>query len=99
MDEIACHMQRVELAINRLTSAPNSTLVNSDIQALQHIDFALQSVKALGAFIRHLGPDHGQDARIDIVPALSTVPLRAMSARLGGTENHPNPKTENVDLF
>jgi hypothetical protein len=98
-------LSEIGLALHRLIAREMGTtrLNERSIEDAQLIDFLVQHLQAVGAFLRSLAAETPAEVAVDYAPLRDAMPLADLARRLGGqlaeAEAQPAVVSGELDLF
>jgi hypothetical protein len=98
-------LSEIGLALHRLIAREMGTtrLNERSIEDAQLIDFLVQHLQAVGAFLRSLAAETPAEVAVDYAPLRDSMPLADLARRLGGqleeSEASPTVLSGELDLF
>ncbi|WP_417210104.1 chemotaxis protein [Antarctobacter sp.] len=87
LEGLYVRLERLEHGLDTVIVHATHAFDTKSIGMLQELDMLRQSIGALADYLDQISAATDDTGMVDVVQALSSVPLRDMATRLGGTAN------------
>lgn len=87
LEGLYVRLERLEHGLDTVIVNATHTFDSTSIGMLQELDMLRQSIGALADYLEQISVGTDDKGMVDVVQALSDVPLRDMATRLSGTAN------------
>ncbi|WP_323772162.1 chemotaxis protein [Antarctobacter sp.] len=87
LEGLYVRLERLEHGLDTVIVHATHAFDTKSIGMLQELDMLRQSIGALADYLEQISAETDETGMVDVVQALSAVPLRDMATRLSGTVN------------
>lgn len=98
LEGLYSRLERLEYGLDMVFVNATESYGSQTITMLQELDILRQSLGALSDFLVNLSRETDEYGKVDLSPALKSVPLRDMAARLSGSNKSPS-ESGHAELF
>lgn len=98
LEGLYARLERLEHGLDTVIVQATHALDAKSIGMLQELDMLRQSIGALANYLYRISAETDDAGMVDVIQALTAVPLRDMATRLGGTVSSAGSAGE-AELF
>ena len=98
LEGLYVRLERLEHGLDSVIVQASHVFDTNSIGMLQELDMLRQSIGALADYLEQISEETDEAGMVDVVQAVSAVPLRDMANRLSGTSNAPS-NAGDAELF